>query len=130
MFRAWVFQIARRLGMNAVRDRLAEHRRPPGLLRRIDTAPRGESTTSWGCDLPRATDPSPSAGAAAHEQVEQIRLAMDRLDDEDRQVVRLRFLEGMSLRQVAIRLGCNHEQVRRRFHAALRQLERELEGLR
>jgi RNA polymerase sigma factor (sigma-70 family) len=130
MFRAWVLQIVRRLGMNAVRDRQAEHRRPPGRLQRLDAAPAGDSTTAWGRDLPHAADPSPSARVEADEQAERIRTALDRLDDEDRQIVRLRFLEGMSLRQIATRLGRNHEHVRRRFHAALRLLERELGDLR
>jgi len=130
MIRAWVLQIVRRLGMNAVRDRQAEHRRPPGRLRRLDAAPPGDSTTSWGRDLPQAAEPSPSAGAEAREQAEQVSTALDRLDDEEREVVRLRFLEGMSLRQIATHLGRNHEHVRRRFHAALQHLERELEGLR
>ena len=48
----------------------------------------------------------------------------------DRHIVQMRFLEGLSLRQIARVLGQNHEHVRQRFHAALRSLERELEELR
>jgi RNA polymerase sigma factor (sigma-70 family) len=67
----------------------------------------------------------------ADEQVERVRAALERLtDDQDRQIVHLRFLEGLSLRQIATRLGRSHEFVRQRFHAALRVLERELESLR
>ncbi len=130
MFRAWVLQIVRRLGMNAVRDRQTDRRRPPGRLQRLDAGPPGDSTSSWGPPQPRAADPSPSAHAAANERAERIRAAVARLtDDEQRQIVQLRFLEGMSLRQIATRLGKNHEHIRQRFHAALRLLERELEGL-
>lgn len=131
MFRAWVLQIVRRLGMNNVRDRQAEHRRPPGRLRRLDAAPPGSSTASWGDPHPEAAEPSPSAQAEANEQAVRICAALDRLaDDEDRQIIHLRFSEGLSLRQIAARLGRNHEHIRRRFHAALRLLERDLEDLR
>jgi len=131
MFRAWVLQIVRRLGMNALRNRQTEHRRPPGRLQRLDAVPPGDSTASWGNFQPEAALPSPSAEAERNEQIERIRKALDRLgDEEDRQIVHLRFLEGLSLRQIATRLGRNHEHVRQRFHAALRLLERELEDLR
>ena len=131
MFRAWVLQIVRRLGMNAIRDRRAKHRRPPGRLRRLDSVPSDGSTATWSHAVPQAAGPSPSDCAAADEQVARVRAALDRLpDDEERQIVRLRFLEGLSLREIAARLGRNHEYVRQRFHAALRILERELEDLR
>jgi RNA polymerase sigma factor (sigma-70 family) len=131
MFRAWVLQIVRRLGMNAIRDRKARHRRRPGGLRRLDAAPPDDSTAAWGPARPESRDPSPSAHAAADERIERVREAVARLaDDEDRRIVELRFLEGLSLRQIAIRLGRNHESVRERFHAALKILERDLEGLR
>jgi RNA polymerase sigma factor (sigma-70 family) len=131
MFRAWVLQIVRRLGMNNVRDRQTEHRRPPGRLRRLDAALPGSSTASWGDPHLEAAEPSPSAQAEANEQAVRIRAAFDRLaDDEDRQIIHLRFSEGLSLRQIAARLGRNHEHIRRRFHAALRLLEHDLEDLR
>lgn len=131
MFRAWVLQIVRRLGMNNVRDRQAEHRRPPGRLERLDAALPGSSTASWGHSQPETAEPSPSAHAEAAERAERVRAALNRLDDhEDRQIVHLRFVEGLSLRQIAARLSRNHEHVRQRFHAALRLLERDLEDLR
>lgn len=131
MFRAWVVQIVRRTGMNAVRDRHAGYRRPPGPLRRLDAAPAAGSTLSWAAPAPEAVEPSPSARVQADERSERLRAALDRLaDDEQREIVRFRFLDGLSLRQIAARLGRNHEHVRQRFHAALRALEGELDDLR
>lgn len=131
MFRAWLTQIVRRLGMNAVRDRQAAYRNPPGRLARLDASPIGDATASWRQQHPESSDPSPSQQAEVKDQIERIRKALAGLDnEEDRQIVQMRFLDGLSLRQIARSLGHNHEYVRQRFHAALRTLERELEGLR
>ena len=131
MFRAWVLQIVRRLGMNSVRDRKAEHRQPPGQLQRLDAALPGPSTAPWGHSQPETAEPSPSGHAEANEQAKHIREALDRLADYGTtQIVRLRFLEGLSLRQIAAKLSRNHEHIRQPFHAALRLLEHDLEDLR
>jgi RNA polymerase sigma factor (sigma-70 family) len=51
----------------------------------------------------------------AEEQSRKVREALDRIDDPlDRDIVRLRFFGGLSLRQAAEVLGCNHEIVRQR----------------
>jgi RNA polymerase sigma-70 factor (ECF subfamily) len=123
MFRAWLARIVDRLGLNVVRDGAAKQRTPPGKLVRLD----GES----GAVLdPSAGEPTPSAQVRASEQTRLVQEALARLTDPiDRDIVRLRFSEGTSLRQIAQRLGCNHETVRQRYHAVLRQLQRELDGL-
>jgi RNA polymerase sigma factor (sigma-70 family) len=124
MFRVWVGRILQRLGLNAVRDREAQHRMPPGGIVRLG----GESGRS-GRD-PAASEPTPSAHAAADEQEQRVRVALERIaDDTDREIVRLRFFEGLSLRQIAGRLQTNHENVRQRFHAVLLRLERDLKEL-
>ena len=131
MFRAWIMQIVRRLGMNAVRDRQTDHRRPSGRLQRLDAAPPADDTATWGSPWSRTDEPSPSAHVEADERAELIRAALDKIaDDLDRRIVRLRFFEGVSLREVAERLELNREEIRRRFHTAMRFLERELEGFR
>jgi RNA polymerase sigma-70 factor (ECF subfamily) len=73
---------------------------------------------------------SPSADLAAQEGARRVREALARIaEPTDREIIRLRFFEGLSLRQIAGRLGCNHETLRQRYHAVLRRLERELGGL-
>jgi RNA polymerase sigma factor (sigma-70 family) len=127
MFRAWVGQIVRRVGLNARRDHAARRRKPPGKLRRLDAAPSSEANQPGRVDPPAGGD-TPSANAAGAEQIERVREALDRLADAtDRAIVRLRFFEGLSLRQIAERLDNNPEKVRLRYHAVLRQLERDLE---
>jgi RNA polymerase sigma factor (sigma-70 family) len=124
MFRVWVGRIVQRLGLNAMRDREAQHRKPPGAMVRL-----GGTASQAGPD-PAGSEPTPSAHAAVDEQVERVRRVLERIvDATDREIVRLRFFEGLSLRQIAERLQSNHENVRQRFHAVLRQLEHDLKEL-
>ncbi len=128
LFRAWLARIVSRLGLNAVRDQGTKERTPPGKLLRLDGVP----TSGGSAEVidPSAAEPTPSAQVSAEEQARRVREALDRLADPlDRDVVRLRFFEGMSLRQAAEQLGCNHETARLRYHAALRRLQRDLDGL-
>jgi RNA polymerase sigma factor (sigma-70 family) len=123
MFRGWLARIVARLGFNAARDRGAQQRMPPGKLLRLD----GDADARFD---PSAAEPAPSAQVQADEQARFVQEARARLTDPlDRDIVRLRFFEGVSLRQVAEQLGCNHETVRQRYHAILRRLERDLHGL-
>lgn len=117
LLQAWLGQIVRRLGLNARRDQRAERRRPPGGLASLDGAALD----------PPADGSRPSANVRAEEQARLIGQALARLEDaEDGEIVRLRFFEGLSLRQIAARLGRNHETVRQRFQAVMKRLEREL----
>jgi RNA polymerase sigma-70 factor (ECF subfamily) len=122
MFHAWLTRIVSRLGLNAVRDGDAKQRTPPGKLLRLDD--------SAAVLDPSAGEPTPSARAQAAEQARLVHEALARLTDPlDRDIVRLRFVEGFSLRQVAARLGCNHETVRQRYHVLLHRLQRDLNAL-
>ena len=47
----------------------------------------------------------------------------------DREIVRLCFFDGLSLRQIAERLQLSYDKVRQRYHRSLKVLERELGGL-
>jgi RNA polymerase sigma factor (sigma-70 family) len=130
MFQAWLARIVRRLGLNARRDRTAAQRRPTGKRRRLHADKSGESTTQGSSLDPAASEPTASANAQAEEQAEMIRRALATIPDAtDREILRLRFFEGLSLRQVAERVQVNHETVRQRYHAVLRRLQRDLKGL-
>src|SRR5205823_6394028 len=74
---------------------------------------------------PAASDPTPSANVQADEQARLIRAALERIPDTtDREMVRLCFFEGLSLRQIAERLNLTYDEVRERYHSSLRLLER------
>ena len=84
------------------------------------------SRSSGGVD-PAASGSSPSAGARRKEEAAAVRAALARLSDaEEREVVRLRFFESLSFREVAARLGLTYDQVRERFHVGMQRLEKEM----
>jgi RNA polymerase sigma factor (sigma-70 family) len=127
MFLAWSEQIVNRLGLNALRDRAAQCRFPRGTIHRLGPG-AGSSRPSPG--EPVAADPSPSASARSREEAACIQDAVARLTDEvDRELLRLRFFEGRSLRQIADDLRLSYDQIRDRFKRIMRRLERDLEGL-
>jgi RNA polymerase sigma-70 factor (ECF subfamily) len=129
MFRGWLARIVSLLGLNAVRDRNASQRTPPGKLLRLDALGWTASGDSPSCYAPSGNEPTPSANVQAEERARLVQEAVSRLTDVlDRDIVRLRFLEGMSLRQIAHQLGYNHETIRQRFQAILGRLQRDLNG--
>lgn len=128
MFLAWSEQIVERLGLNALRDRSAQRRQPTGTIQRL--SPNSAQDSSACVVEPAATDPSPSASARGREEAVCIKAAVERLTDEtDRELLRLRFFQGHSLRQIADELPLSYDQIRDRFKAIMKRLERELEGL-
>lgn len=129
MFLAWSVQIVNRLGLNAQRDRSTQRRSPAGPVLRLATRSGDGADSGWPAE-PASAGQTPSANVRAGEEATVIRDAVNRLPDElDRAMLRLRFFEGRSLRQIAEELPLSYDQVRDRFRAIMQRLERELEGL-
>jgi RNA polymerase sigma factor (sigma-70 family) len=129
MFLVWSEQIVKRLGLNALRDRSAHRRSPPNPVQRFVQASSDESN-SYRHGEPAASDPTPSTNVRTREEAAAIKEAVDRLaDDLDRELLRLRFFEGRSMRQIAEILPLSYDQIRDRFQAIMRRLARDLEGL-
>lgn len=108
-FRAWLFTIAHHTIANA-------HRR------------RARSRTVAmpdGFDRP-APDADPAAMVGRAEELRRVMAALDELSDERRQVVLLRFVEGLSSAETAEVLGRSPGAVRVLQHRALRDLSRRL----
>lgn len=130
MFHAWVAQIVRRVGLNAVETRNAQRRKDPDRDVVRLGGDGGPGTTSQGEAFePAGSGSTPSAGYRRDEQARLIQAALEKSPDETgRTVVRLCFFEGLSLRQIAERLGLGYDQVRDRYHSTLKRMERELKG--
>jgi RNA polymerase sigma-70 factor (ECF subfamily) len=106
-FPAWLYRIARRRALGALRKR----RQPPSSLEGIDLAGEG------------ADDDDFSA-----EDAERVHAALGRLAPEHREVLLLRFVEGMAYEDIARVTGCRLGTVRSRIHYAKRALRRVMEG--
>src|SRR5215218_7376539 len=68
-------------------------------------------------------------GAGSRERFADLRLALDALPDEQRDVIVLRFLVGLSPREVAERMGRSEDAVHGLQHRGRRRLRRELQRL-
>lgn len=112
-FAPWLATIARRAAIDVQRR---EQRRPAGAL---DTADPGDGAL---VSLP------PSAEQL--EAVWSVRAAIDALDPDDREIVRLQHLDGWSHTQIAERLGVPVGTVKSRSHRAHRRLANRLAHLR
>ncbi|MEA2398339.1 MAG: polymerase primary sigma factor [Thermoleophilaceae bacterium] len=100
----------------------------------LETPVGGEGDAELGSLLP-SDAPSPLEEVAVELEEESIRRALERLDENGRRVIVMRFGLGggepMTLREVAKRMGLSAEGVRKLERRALRRLaeERELQSL-
>jgi RNA polymerase sigma factor (sigma-70 family) len=124
LLRAWLRSTLKRVASNMHRAEAAQRRKmPPGTVR-LDAAAPGESAGRLGTPDVTADASTPSANLRAEECRDQVGQALARLTDQkDREIVRLRFFEGLSLTRIAERLGLTLDEVRERFHGSLRDLE-------
>ena len=130
MLYEWIQQLVQNLAANR-REALRAAKRSPDLpLLRFGQRAHAESQqSSTGLDPP-ASGPSASEMARSAELDARVRLALDNVPNPtDRQILELCFIEALSLRAVAERLSLSYDSVRERYHAGLRFLERQLEGL-
>jgi RNA polymerase sigma-70 factor (ECF subfamily) len=109
-FRAWLFRIARNTIANAHRTRARRSTEP------IDTIPLE----------PPAPDSDPAGLALRAEEARRIRAAVAALPDDRRQVVLLRFADGLSAREIGEVLDRSEGAVRVLLHRALKDLAGQL----
>ena len=116
---AYIYAIARNILAKHRRRQIAEHAALDEYCRRV--------TTGNGRSPSRALDTSPSEDPPT--ETERIfRTVAARLSPRDAELVTLRFLEGLSVRQVAQRRSCSENAVRKRIRklrAILRRFDRE-----
>jgi len=103
-FRAWLFRIAHNELANTLRTR-ARHR---------------TSSLDAVAEQPIDADPARLVGLA--DEGRRLRASLEMLPEDRRQVVVLRFVDGLSAREIGIVLGRSEGSVRVLQHRALRQL--------
>jgi RNA polymerase sigma-70 factor (ECF subfamily) len=105
-FRAWLFRIARNTIANAHRTRSRQRLEPM-------TAVEQE---------PQALDADPAGLAVRAEDARRVRAALAQLHEDRRQVILLRFVDGLSAREAGLVLDRSEGAVRVLLHRALRDL--------
>jgi RNA polymerase sigma-70 factor, ECF subfamily len=117
-FRHWLFTTALRKITDRKRYYLAEKRRRPN-----EEARSAQSATSASvADCYRAAFTSPSRAAMRREDLEALEKAFDRLSPEDRDVVVLARIVGMTCEEIAKESGEKPGTVRQRLSRALARL--------
>ncbi len=103
-FRSWLFRIAHNQVANALRSRSRRAASPLDLV-----------------DEPVAGD-DPATAVTAWEDARRLRRAMARLSEDRRHVLVLRFVDGLSAREIGVVLDRSEGAVRVLQHRALREL--------
>jgi len=109
-FESWLFRVA----MNRIRDevrRLKRHAEPTDPEAFADVADSDSPGAARG------------EGTETDESVNQLRAAMDKLADADREIVELRHHAGMSFKQMADLMNEPLGTLLARHHRALRKLK-------
>jgi RNA polymerase sigma-70 factor (ECF subfamily) len=104
-FRSWLFRIAHNQVANALRTR---GRRRAASLEVVEEPMSGTA--------------DPAAAVTAADEARELRRALATLSDDRRQVVVLRFVDGLSAREIGVVLGRSEGAVRVLQHRALREL--------
>jgi RNA polymerase sigma-70 factor, ECF subfamily len=132
-FRTWLFTIARRLALNELTKRQAQHTlltadienelRPVG---RRDPISQPDAMANQGLLSPAVADgvdaADPQEILMARELARAMETAIDGLPEELREIVILREMEDMSYEQIAGIVGCPLGTVKSRLNAARRRL--------
>ena len=130
MFRAWVGQIVRRIGIDARRTRGRQRRQPKKKVLRLDLPRPGETTTSGASIQPEAPGGSPSTYVRADERNDLIREALKNLpDEESAAIVRMYVFDELNFAQIGERLGISDDAARLRYWATIDVLHRRLKEL-
>ncbi len=110
-FAGWLLHIVRRCALDQVRSR-----KPVQALAAIQEPERPTADDGAMRMMRRETD-------------DQVRLALDELDDESRLAVVMRYYQGASARDIAELLGCSPAAVDMRLKRARDRLRERLAGL-
>lgn len=121
-FRRWLLQIAEHR-LHDLLDHDRARKRGGGVM----PAPLLEVGSTFAGPMRTTT---PSRIAADRELAAHMEAALTKLPDEDRDVVRLRSFEGLSLEQTAASLGITMAAVRHRFRRGVAAFELHLRALR
>ncbi len=127
MFRAWIGQIVRRVGLNSRRDSRRNRRSPSKPIVSLGSPVPTDTPGPPQKAEALAKDPTPSECIRAEEMARMVRAAVDALPNKmDAAIIRMRFFQGMKIEDVCGQLGLGYDAVRNRYRAASRELQGKL----
>ena len=117
---AYIYAIAKNILAKHHRREIAEHVALDEYCRHV--------ISDSGCSASPALDTEPPEGTSTAEAERILKTITARCPPKDAELVALRFIEGLSVRQVAQRIGCSENAISKRIEklrAILRQFSRE-----
>jgi RNA polymerase sigma-70 factor (ECF subfamily) len=117
--RAWLFQLCERRMIDAHRRLFAQKR---GAEKQV-AFDSGSSSRPGFRHLLAASITTPSAAVSRNEQVAQIQTAFGSLTEEQREAIRLRYMENLPSKQIAERMGKTDGAVRVMLARAVKVLQ-------
>jgi RNA polymerase sigma-70 factor (ECF subfamily) len=120
---AWLRHLLRNNLIDFTRQYRATAKR--GVDREV---PLADDDASRGSDPAVPADtPSPSGHAMARERDDSLRAALDRLPEDYRAILRLRYDDGLSFDAIAARMGRSPEAARKLWARAVARLQQEMD---
>jgi RNA polymerase sigma-70 factor (ECF subfamily) len=113
--RSWLYRTVHNLALN--------HRRDSAKIVPLEPASEGES---FSPAEPMDPEPLPDEQIARWEGIGLVRLGLQNLDTRSREVVHLKFNDGLSYREISARTGLGTGNVGYILHHALKSLAAEL----
>ena len=118
-FRGWLRTIADNLVRDAEKRRRRERRLPCAAG---DQPPTGSDSPLDLLDAVGGGQTTPGRKAQRHESIRHLQVALAGLPDDQREIVRRRYLQGQSLEQIAEATGRTKDAVRSICYRARRDL--------
>lgn len=113
----------RRWLYRTVHNQALNHRRRAGKIVAFDASPEQATPTSVDTADPQ---PLPDEQIARWEGIGLVRLSLKRLDERSRELIRLKFIENLSYKQISERSGLKVGHVGYLLHHALKAIADEL----
>ncbi len=126
----WLQQIARRRVVDAHRFHFDAKRRDVGRQKSLNAAASPDASMMGLEQLLAASMTSPSAVVSQDIRMCRIQQVIEELPDEQKQAIRMRYVDGLPTKQIAEELGKTDVAIRVLLSRSMRQLEKQLEDVR
>jgi len=123
-FFAWLKTIARTRFFNLLEAQQAKKR--GGDHKRLTNGPPADATAVSLLARIAGQDPTPSWIARRKEVLNSLTDAISMLDEPRRQIVDLRYRQGLAIEEIAVRLGRTEGAVKMSLNRAIRELREDL----